>query len=76
MELIKRLEPLWLLLMMVVALNWAVVALFDTNVISDVLSGTLEDVVYVAAGIGALTFVPRLLSEMHIGGHGAHPRGA
>jgi uncharacterized membrane protein YuzA (DUF378 family) len=76
MDLVKKLEPLWLVLMMLVALNWAIAALFDTNVISDVLgSGTVRDVFYVVAGVGALTFVPRLVADLHIGDHGAHPRG-
>jgi uncharacterized membrane protein YuzA (DUF378 family) len=77
MEMIKRLEPLALLLVMLVALNWAVDALFDWNAISEIFgSGTARDVVYVVAGLAALTFVPRLMDELHVGGHGAHPRGA
>jgi uncharacterized membrane protein YuzA (DUF378 family) len=77
MEMIKRLEPLSLLLVMVVALNWAIDALFDWNAIKEVFgSGTTADVVYVVVGVAALTFVPRLMDELHLGGHGAHPRGA
>ena len=76
METLRKLEPLALFLMIVGALNWAIVALFDTNVISEVFgSGTVTDVVYVLVGVAALMFVPRLLDEMHIG-HGPHPRGA
>ena len=77
MEMIKRLEPLFLLLVIVVALNWAVDALFDWNAITEIFgSGTAADVVYVVAGVGALTFIPKLMEELHLGGHGAHPRGA
>jgi uncharacterized membrane protein YuzA (DUF378 family) len=77
MEMIKRLEPLALLLVMVVALNWAVDAVFDWNAIKEIFgSGTAADVVYVVAGVAALMFVPKLLDELHVGGHGAHPRGA
>jgi uncharacterized membrane protein YuzA (DUF378 family) len=77
MEMIKRLEPLSLLLVMVVALNWAIDALFDWNAITEVFgSGTTADVVYVVVGVAALTFVPKLMDELHLGGHGAHPRGA
>ena len=48
MEMIKRFEPVALLIMVLGALNWGMVGLFDTNVISDVFgSGTLTDVVYV-----------------------------
>jgi uncharacterized protein len=77
MEMIKRLEPLSLLLVMVVALNWAIDALFDWNAITEVFgSGTTADVVYVVVGVAALTFVPKLMDELHLSGHGAHPRGA
>jgi uncharacterized membrane protein YuzA (DUF378 family) len=77
MEMLKRLEPLSLLILVLVALNWAVNAIFDWNAISEIFgSGTANDVVYVVAGIAALTFVPRLMDELHITGHGAHPRGA
>ena len=76
MEMIKRLEPLALLLVMVVALNWAVDAVFDWNAIKEIFgSGTAADVVYVVAGVAALMFVPKLMDELHVGGHGAHPRG-
>jgi uncharacterized membrane protein YuzA (DUF378 family) len=77
MEMIKRLEPLSLLLVMLVALNWAVDALFDWNAIKEIFgSGTAADVVYVVVGVAALTFVPKLMDELHLSGHGAHPRGA
>ena len=76
MEYLKRLEPLFLLLVIVVALNWAVDALFDWNAIKEVFgSGTAADVVYVIAGLGALTFIPRLMDELHLTGDRAHPRG-
>ncbi len=77
MEMIKRLEPLSLLLVMLVALNWAIDALFDWNAIKEIFgSGTAADVVYVVVGVAALTFVPKLMDELHLSGHGAHPRGA
>jgi uncharacterized membrane protein YuzA (DUF378 family) len=77
MEMIKRLEPLFLLLVIVVALNWAVNALFDWNAIKEIFgSGTVADVVYVLAGVAALTFIPKLMDELHLTGQGAHPRGA
>ena len=44
MEMFKRLEPLSLLLVMLVALNWAVDALFDWNAIKEVFgSGTARE---------------------------------
>ena len=77
MDIVKRLEPLSLLLVMLVALNWAIVALFDWNAISEIFgSGTAADVVYVVAGVAALTFIPKLMDELHLTGHGVHPRGA
>ena len=76
MELVKKLDPLWLVLVMLVALNAAISVLFDTDVINDVLgTGTASDVFYVAAGIGALTFIPKLMEAMP-GKHGATPHGA
>jgi uncharacterized membrane protein YuzA (DUF378 family) len=75
MEMVKKLEPVALILMIIAALNWAVVALFDTNVITEIFgTGTATDVVYVLFGLSALVFVPRLLDELHIG-RGPHPRG-
>jgi hypothetical protein len=75
MEMVKKLEPLALLLLIIAALNWAIVALFDTNVVTEIFgTGTATDVVYVLFGVSALVFVPRLMDEMHIG-HGPHPRG-
>ena len=79
MEMIKRCEPLFLLLMVLGALNYGIVGITDgdTNVISDVFSdGTLLNVVYVVIGVSGLAFVPRLLEMLHLGGgHSVHPRG-
>jgi uncharacterized membrane protein YuzA (DUF378 family) len=76
METIKRLEPITLLVMLLGALNWGMVGLFDTNVISEVFgSGTITDVVYVVVGVCGLLYVPRLLDSLHIGHHTPHARG-
>ncbi len=76
MEMVKRFEPIALLLMVIGALNWGMVGLFDTNVISDVFgSGTLTDIVYVLVGVCGLLYVPRLLDSLHIGSHTPHVRG-
>ena len=76
MEMLRKFEPVALLLMIIGALNWAIVALFDTNVVEEIFgTGTATDVVYVLVGVSALVFVPRLLEELHIG-HGPHPHGA
>lgn len=72
MTFIKRMEPLWLLIVILGCLNWAMVALFDTNVVSEVFgSGTATDVVYVIIGLAALMFVPRLMEDMHVAGRHA-----
>jgi uncharacterized membrane protein YuzA (DUF378 family) len=76
MEMIKRFEPVALFVVIVGALNWAILALTDTNVLSEIFgTGTLLDVVYVIVGVAGLLFVPRLLDELHIGPGRAHPRG-
>jgi uncharacterized membrane protein YuzA (DUF378 family) len=81
MESLKRLEPVGLLLLILGALNWAVIALFNDNVLADALgNGTVRDVGYCVVGFAALMFVPRLFEElrledrMHIG-RPIHPRG-
>ena len=76
MEMIRRLEPVALVVMVLGALNWGMVGLFDTNVISDVFGGgTLTDIVYVVVGVAGLLYVPKVLETLHIGGHAPHPRG-
>ena len=77
MDLIRKLEPLALLLLIVVALNWAIDAVFGTNVVNEVLSSnTAEDVLYIAAGIGALVLLPKLMYGLHMAGDRAKPHGA
>ena len=77
MEMLKRLEPLALFVMIVGALNWGILGVTsgETNVLTEVLgTGTLTDVVYAVIGLAGLYFVPRLLDALHIGA-GPHPRG-
>lgn len=78
MEMIKRFEPLALLLMVLGALNWGIVGITDgdTNVFDEIFSGTLLNVVYVAVGVAGLVYIPRLLEALNLGGgHSVHPRG-
>ena len=76
METVRRFEPVALLILVLGALNWGMVGLFDTNVISDVFgNGTLTDVVYTIVGVSGLIYIPRLLDSMHLGDHMPHPRG-
>jgi uncharacterized membrane protein YuzA (DUF378 family) len=76
MEMIKRFEPLALLFMVLGALNWGILGLFDENVVANVFgNGTFTDVLYVIVGVSGLVYVPRLLEELRLGGHHPHPRG-
>ena len=76
MEMLKRFEPIALLIVVLGALNWGMVGLFNTNVLSDVFgSGTLTDVVYTIVGVCGLLYVPKVLENMHLSDHLSHPRG-
>ncbi len=76
MEIVKRLEPVALLILVLGGLNWGMVGLFDTNVISDIFgSGTLTDVVYGVIGVCGLLYIPRVLESLHVSDHMPHPRG-
>jgi uncharacterized membrane protein YuzA (DUF378 family) len=77
MEYLKRFEPLWLALVIIGALNWLIVGLFDTNVVAEIFgTGTASDVVYVIVGIAGLAMVPRLLDDLHLGTGRTHATGA
>ena len=79
MDMIRRVEPLFVLLLIVGGLNWAMIALFDTNVVTEIFgTGTVTDIVYVLVGVAALLEIPRLLDGLgiHMGGRSAHPTGA
>ncbi len=74
---LKRFEPIALMLMFIGALNWGILGITDgeTNVLAEIFgTGTLTDVVYVVIGVAALLWVPRLMETFHLG-HGPHPRG-
>jgi uncharacterized membrane protein YuzA (DUF378 family) len=74
MDLLKRLDPLWIALLIIGGLNWAILALFDTNVVAEIFgTGTAADVIYVLVGFAALMFAPRLLADMHVTGRHTHP---
>jgi len=74
MDLLKRLDPLWIGLLIVGGLNWAILALFDTNVVAEIFgTGTAADVVYVLVGLAAVMFVPRLFENMQAPGRRTHP---
>ena len=78
MEMLKRLDPLFLFLLIVGALNWGILGVTggETNVLSEIFgTGTFTDVVYAVIGVAGLVYIPRLLEVLHIGA-GPHPRGA
>ena len=79
MEMIKRFEPLFLLVMVLAALNYGIVGITDgdTDLISDIFGdGTLLNVVYVVIGVSGLAFVPKVLEALHLGGgHSMRPHG-
>jgi uncharacterized membrane protein YuzA (DUF378 family) len=77
MEILKRFEPVALLIVFLGALNWGILGVTDgdTNVLSEIFgTGTLLNVVYVIVGVSGLVFLPRLMDALHIGR--PHPRGA
>jgi uncharacterized protein len=77
MEYVKRLEPLWLGLVVIGALNWLVIGLFDTNVVAEIFGGgTASDVVYVIVGVAGLAMIPRLLADLRLGAGRTHATGA
>ncbi len=74
MEMVRRFEPIALLVIVLGALNWGVVGLFETNVISDVFgTGTLTDVLYVVVGVCGLLYIPRVMEGLHLSDHMPHP---
>jgi uncharacterized membrane protein YuzA (DUF378 family) len=76
-DLIKRAEPVWLALLVIGALNWGIVGLFDTNVVEELLgTGTAADVVYVVVGLAGLAMLPRLFEDLRLGMQRLRPSGA
>ncbi len=77
MDVIKRMEPLWLALVVIGAINWALVGLFEWNLVEEIFgTGTVADVVYVIVGLAGLMMVPRLFEDFRVSTHRTHPTGA
>jgi uncharacterized protein len=77
MDLMKRLEPVWLTLVVIGALNWLMIGLFDTNVVAEIFgTGTATDVVYVIVGIAGLAMLPRLFADIRLASGRTHATGA
>jgi uncharacterized protein len=76
-EMVKRLEPVWLALIVIGALNWGIVGLFDTNLVAEIFgTGTLTDVVYVIVGFAGLMMLPRLFEDVRVHSERPRPTGA
>jgi uncharacterized membrane protein YuzA (DUF378 family) len=78
MDYLKRFEPVLLVLVMLAGLNWLIIALFDTNVVTAIFGGGMvADIIYVVFGLAALAFLPRLFDELgHMGRHDFRAHGA
>ena len=77
MDSIKRMEPIWLALVVVGALNWGLVGLFEWNLVEEIFgTGTVTDVVYVIVGVAGLLMLPRLFEDFRVSTHRTHPTGA
>ena len=76
MEFIKRMEPVWLALVVVGAINWLLVGLFEWNLVTEIFgTGTVTDVIYVIVGIAGLMMLPRLLEDFRLGTGRTHATG-
>jgi uncharacterized membrane protein YuzA (DUF378 family) len=74
MDMIKRLEPVWLALVVVGAVNWGLVGLFDWNLVEEIFgTGTVTDVIYVIVGVAGLMMLPRLFEDFRVSSHRTHP---
>ena len=77
MESIKRMEPAWLALVVVGALNWLLVGLFEWNLFAEIFgTGTVTDVIYVIVGFAGLMMLPRLFEDLRVSSHRTHATGA
>jgi uncharacterized protein len=77
MDVIKRMEPIWLALVVVGALNWLLVGLFEWNLFAEIFgTGTVTDVIYVIVGLAGVAMLPRLFEDFRMGTHSTRPTGA
>jgi uncharacterized membrane protein YuzA (DUF378 family) len=77
MDMIKRLEPVWLALVVLGAINWGLVGLFEWNLVEEIFgTGTVTDVIYVIVGVAGLMMLPRLFEDFRVSTHRTHPTGA
>jgi uncharacterized protein len=76
MDFIRRMEPVWLALVVLGALNWLLVGLFEWNLVTEIFgTGTVTDVIYVIVGIAGVMMLPRLLEDFRLGSAGRQTTG-
>jgi uncharacterized protein len=76
MDIIKRMEPVWLALVVVGALNWLLVGLFEWNLVTEIFgTGTVTDVIYVIVGLAGVMMLPRLFEDFRLGAGRTHATG-
>jgi len=76
MDSIKRMEPIWLALVVVGALNWLLVGLFEWNLVTEIFgTGTVTDVIYVIVGLAGVMMLPRLFEDFRLGTGRTHATG-
>ena len=76
MESIKRMEPIWLALVVFGALNWLLVGLFEWNLVAEIFgTGTVTDVIYVIVGLAGVMMLPRLFEDFRLGTGRTHATG-
>ena len=77
MDSIKRMEPVWLALVVLGAIDWLLVGLFEWNLFAEIFgTGTVTDVIYVIVGFAGLMMLPRLFADLRVSSHRTHPTGA
>ena len=74
---LKFARTLRLTLVVIGALNWLLIGLFDTNLVTEIFgTGTASDVVYVIIGVAGLAMLPRLSEDVRVaGGRRTHATG-
>lgn len=78
MDYLKRFDPMWIFLLFCAGMNYAVIALFNENMVTEIFgTGSGADIVYCVFGFSALMMVPKMLEGMHfMHDHHGHARGA
>jgi uncharacterized membrane protein YuzA (DUF378 family) len=77
MDIIKRMEPVWLALVVLGAIDWLLVGLFDWNLFTEIFgTGTVTDVIYVIVGLAGVALLPRAFEGLRMSTHSTRPTGA